>query len=144
MRINALNIVDMRNRQGWSQEDLAAAAGISTRTVQRLETEGKASLDTAKAVAAAFDVTLEKVKEPELQWRHHRLIWRPLAEFFVSVMAITIGTAVLVRHGLISDPNGETYILMMMMFLTAMTMARIGLRFYDEFGPFWKNWKGWN
>ena len=78
MRINTLNIVDMRNRQGWSQEDLAAAAGISTRTVQRLESEGKGSLESAKAVAAAFNVSLDKVKAAELQWRHHRLIWKPL------------------------------------------------------------------
>ena len=82
MRINTLNIVDMRNRQGWSQEDLVAAAGISTRTVQRLESEGKGSLESAKAVAAASNVSLDKVKAAELQWRHHRLIWKPLGQWF--------------------------------------------------------------
>lgn len=140
MKLNALNIVDMRNRQGWSQEDLAAASGLSVRTIQRLETEGKGSMESAKAVAASFDVSLEKVKEPELQWRHHRLIWKPLGQWIFCSFVITFVTAKSAKHGLISDQTGETYVLMMMVMLLGLALVQIGTRFYDEFGPFWKNW----
>ena len=140
MKLNALNIVDMRNRHGWSQEDLAAAAGLSTRTIQRVETEGNGSLDSAKAIAAAFDVSLEKVRNPELQWRHLKLIWRPLAEWFFYSIAITILTATTVKYGWISDPTGENFVISMMLMLLLLTGAKIGLRFYDEFGPYWKQW----
>ena len=64
MEINKSNIVALRNLQGWSQEDLAVAAELSVRTVQRLETEGQGSQDSAKAIASAFDVDLEKIFEP--------------------------------------------------------------------------------
>lgn len=140
MKINKMNIVALRNLQGWSQEDLAAAAGISVRTVQRMETEGKASLDTAKSIAAAFDVGVEKVKEPELRWEHHKLIWRPLGEWVFWVMVITIATAHTVKFGWVTDPMGVSFIMAMFMSLLMVTLARIGLRFYDEFGPFWKKW----
>ena len=40
----------------WSQEQLAGIAGVSLRTVQRLETGESVSRDTLKALAAAFGV----------------------------------------------------------------------------------------
>ena len=140
MKLNAHNIVEMRNHHGWSQEDLAEASDLSVRTIQRLETEGKGSLESAKAVAAAFDVSLEKVKEPELQWRHHRLIWKPLGTWIFWSMLITVCTALCVRFGLISDLTGQSYVLMMIGVLFCLALAQIGARFYGEFGPFWKNW----
>lgn len=52
----------MRIERSWSQEDLAAAAGLSPRTVQRVESDGRASLETRKALAAAFDVQVSDLK----------------------------------------------------------------------------------
>lgn len=49
-------IAALRGERGWSQEDLAQAAGVSTRTIQRLESGTPPAPDTAKAVAAAFDL----------------------------------------------------------------------------------------
>ena len=46
----------LRLHRAWSQEQLAEISGLSSRTVQRLEQGGKASLETLKALAAAFDV----------------------------------------------------------------------------------------
>ncbi|MCC6536785.1 MAG: helix-turn-helix transcriptional regulator, partial [Bryobacterales bacterium] len=45
-----------RKRRSWSQEELATAAGLNLRTIQRIETEGVASLQSLKALAAALDV----------------------------------------------------------------------------------------
>ena len=39
MKINAGLVLELRNRQSWSQEELALAAGVNLRTIQRIEKE---------------------------------------------------------------------------------------------------------
>lgn len=46
----------LRLERGWSQEQLATIAGLSTRTVQRIENGEQASLETLTAIAAALGV----------------------------------------------------------------------------------------
>jgi transcriptional regulator with XRE-family HTH domain len=53
---NAEKIRRWREERHWSQEHLAAAAGIGVRTVQRIENGETASNDTLMALAAAFNV----------------------------------------------------------------------------------------
>lgn len=48
----------LRLQRGWSQSQLADMTGVTTRTIQRLERGHKASLETAKALAAVFEVDL--------------------------------------------------------------------------------------
>lgn len=50
----------LRTERAWSQERLAEAAGLTPRTIQRLERDGKASPETRLALASAFavDVTV--------------------------------------------------------------------------------------
>ncbi|MEM9778262.1 MAG: helix-turn-helix domain-containing protein [Chloroflexota bacterium] len=43
-----------RKERGWSQEQVAEKAGISLRTIQRIENSGTASSDSAASVADAF------------------------------------------------------------------------------------------
>ena len=64
MKINAQLLVTLRNRKSWSQEELATAAGLNLRTVQRIESDGVASLQSRKALASAFDL---EVTELDLQ-----------------------------------------------------------------------------
>jgi transcriptional regulator with XRE-family HTH domain len=45
-----------REARKWSQEQLGAIAGLSTRTVQRVEEGQPSSLDTRRALARAFDM----------------------------------------------------------------------------------------
>jgi transcriptional regulator with XRE-family HTH domain len=56
MKIDARMIRSLRALRGWSQEQLAEAAGLGVRTVQRLESEGRASAETRTCLAAAFNV----------------------------------------------------------------------------------------
>lgn len=46
----------LRLRKGWSQDQLAELAGVTVRTIQRIEHGQKPSLETAKALAAVFEV----------------------------------------------------------------------------------------
>jgi transcriptional regulator with XRE-family HTH domain len=54
-----------RQRRGWSQEHLAAVAGLGIRTVQRIEASGGASAESAKCLAAVFEVPLTQLLRAE-------------------------------------------------------------------------------
>jgi transcriptional regulator with XRE-family HTH domain len=56
MKVDTKLIKTLREERAWSQEHLASVAGLSARTVQRLEAEGNASLESKMAIAAAFGV----------------------------------------------------------------------------------------
>ena len=55
-KVDASKVKRWREERHWSQEHLADLAGIGLRTIQRIENGEKASQDSAKALAAAFDV----------------------------------------------------------------------------------------
>ena len=63
MKIDANRIRTLREARGWSQEHLASVAGLSPRTVQRLESEGKASHESRMAVAAALEIDAAQLLE---------------------------------------------------------------------------------
>ena len=54
--INIETLKTLNAKHMWSQPDLAAASGLSLRTIQRIFSEGKASVDSVKALSAAFNV----------------------------------------------------------------------------------------
>jgi transcriptional regulator with XRE-family HTH domain len=56
---NYMQIKNMRLAKGWSQEELAAISGVSTRTVQRIEKGHPPGLETLKSLAAAFETDIE-------------------------------------------------------------------------------------
>lgn len=88
--MNAQQIRKLREARAWSQEHLAEAAGLSLRTIQRVEAEGKASPETRLALAAALEVSVTELSAPEagapaataevtpsgwrMSWQHYRLL----------------------------------------------------------------------
>lgn len=62
MQIDAKVIRDERSKRAWSQEHLAAAAGLGLRTVQRIEATGTASNESIIALAAVFSIPVSKIK----------------------------------------------------------------------------------
>ena len=61
MKINSELIQQLRHKRSWSQEELAIATGLNLRTIQRIENEGTASLQSRKAIASVFDVEIESL-----------------------------------------------------------------------------------
>ncbi|MDZ4051748.1 MAG: 2TM domain-containing protein, partial [Phenylobacterium sp.] len=59
-------IQKLRLQRGWSQEQLAEVSGLSVRTVQRLERGQPGSLESMKALAAVFEMDLNRLKEPAM------------------------------------------------------------------------------
>jgi len=53
----------LRAEKNWSQEQVATFSGISTRTIQRIESGQSASLETLKALASVFEVDTSKLTE---------------------------------------------------------------------------------
>jgi len=61
MYTNAQLIRKLREDRAWSQEHLAAVAGLSARTIQRVEAENSASRETRMAIAAALGLDLAQL-----------------------------------------------------------------------------------
>ena len=61
LMINSTVVKALRKKSGWSQEQLANAAGLSLRTIQRVESESKASMETKVCLAATFQISLESL-----------------------------------------------------------------------------------
>lgn len=59
-------IQKMRLQRGWSQEQLAEISGLSVRTIQRLERGHPGSLESLNALAAVFEIDLDRLKEPPM------------------------------------------------------------------------------
>jgi transcriptional regulator with XRE-family HTH domain len=75
LKIDSEFIKAERQRRGWSQEQLAAAAGVGVRTIQRMESGSTASSETAKCLAAVFGVPFSRLlmEEPKAFSRRRRL-----------------------------------------------------------------------
>lgn len=68
MKVNASQVIHLRKQRSWSQDELATAAGLNLRTVQRIENEGTAALESAKAIASALEVDIDDLRShPEKQ-----------------------------------------------------------------------------
>ena len=56
-------IKKLRLENGWSQEQLAQLTGLSTRTIQRIEKENKASLSSLNLLADVFNLTVKELED---------------------------------------------------------------------------------
>ena len=65
MKVNVDLILRLRKDRAWSQEELALAAGLNLRTIQRIETEATASLQSMKALASAFEVNIRALEQED-------------------------------------------------------------------------------
>ena len=77
MRVNAELVVALRKKKSWSQDELATASGLNLRTIQRIESDGQASHQSRKALAAAFDVeasALDVKEQPEMKRYEYKTI----------------------------------------------------------------------
>lgn len=69
MKINAGVVLNARRQKSWSQEELAIASGLNLRTIQRIESEASASLQSKKALASALDLDIHDLDYQEIRMR---------------------------------------------------------------------------
>lgn len=65
MKVNAELIIELRHEKSWSQEELAIAAGLNLRTIQRIEKEEKISLQSKKSLASALEINIHDLDYKE-------------------------------------------------------------------------------
>jgi transcriptional regulator with XRE-family HTH domain len=65
MKIDTERMLKARRARSWSQEELAIASGLNLRTVQRIERDGAASLQSRKALAAALECDVQDLEREE-------------------------------------------------------------------------------
>ena len=61
MYIDPARLRALRTARQWSQEQLAQLSGLNLRTIQRLESGAKASIESLRALAAVFEVPPESL-----------------------------------------------------------------------------------
>ena len=66
MKVNANLVIDLRNNKSWSQDELAIATGLNLRTIQRIENEALASLQSKKALASVLDINIQDLDYEEI------------------------------------------------------------------------------
>jgi transcriptional regulator with XRE-family HTH domain len=69
----------LRLQRGWTQDQVAEMAGVSVRTIQRLERGDPPSLETAKALASVFEVQLSSFHHEDPAMMHSPDSLRPAA-----------------------------------------------------------------
>jgi transcriptional regulator with XRE-family HTH domain len=62
MKIDPKKLRAERERRAWSQEHLATVSGLGLRTIQRIEKTGAASFESARALAAVFQVDVATLR----------------------------------------------------------------------------------
>ncbi|REL31037.1 helix-turn-helix domain-containing protein [Thalassotalea euphylliae] len=76
-----------RKENGWSQDVLAKASGLSLRTIQRLEKDGNASSETLLSVAAALNKPQNELlhisEQIETLWK-----WRSIMQNVIALIVI--------------------------------------------------------
>ena len=62
MKIDSSYIKAQRARRAWSQEHLAEVTGLGLRTIQRIEKTGAASYESARSLAAVFEMDVAELR----------------------------------------------------------------------------------
>lgn len=89
MQLNTETLRREREIRAWSQSHLAEVAGLSMRTVQRIERNGSASQESAKALASALDTQVEFLLLPSTSKTSP--FWKNYVLAAASVLACVIG-----------------------------------------------------
>jgi transcriptional regulator with XRE-family HTH domain len=65
MKVDSSYIKAQRARRAWSQEHLAEVSGLGLRTIQRIEKTGAASYESARSLAAVFEIDVAELRVAE-------------------------------------------------------------------------------
>jgi len=119
-----------RKDNGWSQELLAKASGLSLRTIQRAEKDGNSSPETQLALAAAFNVSPQELfpvsSTPDVNWRRKNIMQ---SLFALLVVCGAVGMLFILggELGMFIDSASGIYILLMMYSSTIIAFGTHGL-----------------
>ncbi len=67
MELNIDKLKQLRESKAWSQSHLAEVAGISLRTIQRVEKNGIASPESVKAICGSYGIEARDILKNETE-----------------------------------------------------------------------------
>lgn len=79
MWVNSELIRERRTLKGWTQQQLADVTGLSLRTIQRVELQANASIETVNALCATLEVNRQELATPPTRARPP---WYPMVALF--------------------------------------------------------------
>ena len=91
VRVDSNRIRTERENQGWSQGHLASVAGLSLRTIQRIEKTGSASFESVTALASVLSVEVADLRAKESEPSRQRAIRLSLELPMRLVLAVVSG-----------------------------------------------------
>lgn len=78
MFISNTKLKQIRKNEGWSQEVLAKASGLALRSIQRIESTGKASAESTLAICAALNIAPSELQSSknaiEINWTRREIM----------------------------------------------------------------------
>ncbi|ESP91452.1 helix-turn-helix domain-containing protein [Pseudoalteromonas luteoviolacea] len=116
----------LRKEKGWSQEVLAKATGLSVRTIQRIEADGKASAESTLALASVYELSPQALKatstDIQIKWTR-KVIMKSL----VGLLMISCAVGMLIFLGAsLRNYLDVTSGVFLILFLYAATMVTFG------------------
>mgnify|MGYP000645695780 CR=1 FL=1 len=115
-----------RKDNGWSQELLAKASGLSLRTIQRAEKDGNSSAETQLALAAAFNISPKELfpvsSTLDVNWKRKNIMQSFLALLVVAGAIIMLA----ILGGNIAMFIDIASILFIVLFMYAATVVAFG------------------
>ena len=66
MKLDIEKLKALRESKAWSQSHLAEVAGVSLRTIQRIEKLGIASPESVKSICAVFEIEVDDIRETRI------------------------------------------------------------------------------
>ena len=96
MKVDSSYIKAQRGRRAWSQEHLAEVSGLGLRTIQRIEKTGAASYESARSLAAVFEIDVAELRVAEPAVVEPRRISVSLRPVLGVVGALVTGGALLI------------------------------------------------
>ena len=96
MKIDSTYIKAQRARRAWSQEHLAEVSGLGLRTIQRIEKTGAASYESARSLAAVFEIDVAEIRVADPVVVDPRRVSLSLRQVLGVVGALVTGGALLV------------------------------------------------
>ncbi|NMP33546.1 helix-turn-helix transcriptional regulator [Thalassotalea sp. M1531] len=130
MQISPEKIKYFRKDNGWSQEVLAKASGLSLRTIQRVEKDGNASSETQLALAAALNKTTKELfhtsEQIEVFWK-----WRNIMQNLIAILIVAGAIIMLLMLGgdlgMFADFYGALFLLLFMYACSVIAFGSHGL-----------------
>jgi DNA-binding XRE family transcriptional regulator len=96
MKVDSTYIKAQRTRRAWSQEHLAEVSGLGLRTIQRIEKTGAASYESARSLAAVFEMDVAELRVAEPVVVEPKRVSLSMRQVIGVVSALVTGGALLV------------------------------------------------